>query len=62
MEDVTRFPGHIACNSASRSEIVLPVKDKTGGIVGVLDVDHDVPGAFDQTDGKYLAAILELLR
>ena len=61
VEDVARYPGHIACNSASRSEIVLPLKDKAGAVVAVLDVDHDVVAAFDGTDRKYLSAILELL-
>jgi len=61
VEDVTRFPGHIACSSLSRSEIVVPMKDKTGKITGVLDVDHDIPGAFDLTDRKYLEEILGLL-
>lgn len=61
VEDVTRFPGHIACNSASRSEIVIPIKNGSGEVTGVLDVDQDVPGAFDGTDREYLTAILELL-
>ena len=61
VEDVARYPGHIACNSASRSEIVLPLKDKAGAVVAVLDVDHDVVAAFDDTDRKYLSAVLELL-
>ena len=61
VEDVARYPGHIACNSASRSEIVLPLKDKAGAVVAVLDADHDVVAAFDDTDRKYLSAVLELL-
>jgi GAF domain-containing protein len=44
----------------SRSEIVLPIRDKTGAVTGVLDVDHDIPGAFDLTDQKYLTEILTL--
>lgn len=43
--DVNLFPGHIACSSASRAEIVLPLKDSSGAVTGVLDVDHDAPGA-----------------
>ena len=59
--DVTRFPGHIACSSLSKSEIVIPVMDRDGKITGVLDVDHDSPGAFDLTDQQYLTEILALL-
>ena len=59
--DVTLFPGHIACSAASRSEIVIPFRDRAGEIAGVLDVDHDTAGAFDLTDQKYLSEILGLL-
>jgi GAF domain-containing protein len=61
VDDVNLFPGHIACSSASRSEIVLPLKNKSGEVTGVLDVDQDVTGAFGLTDQKYLAALLGLL-
>ncbi|MCL1933621.1 MAG: GAF domain-containing protein [Candidatus Azobacteroides sp.] len=54
--DVEQFPGHIACSSESKSEIVVPLFDK-GKIVGVLDVDSDRPSAFDEIDAKYLGEI-----
>nr|WP_068892391.1 GAF domain-containing protein [Pedobacter panaciterrae] len=58
--DVDAFPGHIACASASRSEIVVPVfnKDK---IVGVLDVDSEYLSHFDSIDAKYLKEIVSLI-
>lgn len=59
--DVEAFPGHIACSSASRSEIVLPVFDKGGNIAAVLDVDSDVLGDFSETDGEWLEKIVGLL-
>src|ERR1043165_3419180 len=58
--DVEKFPGHIACSSLSRSEIVLPLW-KNGEIVGVLDVDTDALNAFDETDKKYLENVIQLL-
>ena len=58
--DVEQFPGHIACNSASKSEIVVPLFNK-GEIVGVLDIDHDQLNTFDETDAKYLEMILTAL-
>lgn len=58
--DVEQFPGHIACSSLSRSEIVLPLF-KDGEVVGVLDVDSTDLNTFDETDQRYLAAILQLL-
>lgn len=51
--DVELFPGHIACSSASKSEIVVPVR-KNGAVVAVLDVDSDTLSDFDQTDLEYL--------
>lgn len=60
VDDVSRFPGHIACSSRSKSEIVLPVRNREGHIVGVLDVDHDAVGAFDPADKKYLEEIAAL--
>lgn len=56
--DVEAFPGHIACSSSTRSEIVLPVWDKSGGLIGVFDIDSDQPDAFDQADSDGLSAIL----
>ncbi|ARE40517.1 hypothetical protein RGUI_2376 [Rhodovulum sp. P5] len=57
--DVDAFPGHIACASSTRSEIVLPVWDREGVLLGVLDIDSDQPAAFDQADAAGLAALLE---
>ena len=56
--DVDKFPGHIACSSESRSEIVVPVW-KDGEIIAVLDIDSREPGCFDETDGKYLEIIVK---
>lgn len=58
--DVEQFPGHIACSSLSRSEIVLPVF-KQGQIIGVLDVDSSELNSFDEIDEEYLTQILQLL-
>ena len=58
--DVDEFPGHIACASASRSEIVLPFY-KGSEIVGVLDVDSEYLAHFDDVDALYLKEILSLL-
>lgn len=59
VEDVEAFPGHIACSSSTRSEIVLPVRNGAGAVIGVLDIDSDQPGAFTQEDADRLAALLE---
>lgn len=59
--DVHAFPGHIACDSATNSEIVLPVFDKAGNLAAVLDVDSTQPDAFDEVDREGLAAICEIL-
>jgi L-methionine (R)-S-oxide reductase len=61
VEDVDQFPGHIACSSLSKSEIVLPLFNKQDGVVGVLDVDSDELSSFDATDEKYLKQIINLL-
>ena len=58
--DVEKFPGHIACSSESRSEIVVPVW-KAGEIVAVLDIDSRELGCFDDTDRVYLEKIIESL-
>jgi len=52
--DVDKFPGHIACSSDSRSEIVVPIKNSQGKICAVLDVDSIQLATFDETDKKYL--------
>lgn len=59
--DVELFPGHIACNSASRSEIVVPLLAADGSVAGVLDIDSDSPDAFDATDAAALEWIAALL-
>ena len=56
--DVDAFPGHIACASTTRSELVLPVRNGAGTLLGVLDLDSNTPNAFTQTDATRLAAIL----
>lgn len=58
--DVDAFPGHIACASASRSEIVLPLH-KGNEVIGVLDVDSEYLAHFDDIDAKYLQQIINLL-
>jgi len=60
VDDVDAFPGHIACSSASKSEIVVPVM-KDGVVFGVLDVDSDQLAIFDDTDRKYLEELMEIL-
>ena len=55
--DVEQFPGHIACNSGSKSEIVVPLFEN-GEIIGVLDIDSDRLNAFDEIDAKYLEKLL----
>jgi GAF domain-containing protein len=59
--DVEKFPGHIACSSLSKSEIVLPLFSDSK-IVGVLDVDSSTLDSFDETDEMYLQKIVDLIR
>jgi len=56
--DVDAFEGHIACASSTRSELVLPVHDGSGALIGVFDIDSNVPDAFSQQDADALTAIL----
>lgn len=56
--DVDAFPGHIACASSTRSELVLPVIDAAGVLLGVFDIDSNQPAAFTPQDAEALAAIL----
>ncbi|MCT8158460.1 GAF domain-containing protein [Pseudoruegeria sp. SHC-113] len=56
--DVDAFPGHIACASSTRSELVLPVWNGQGDLLGVFDLDSDLPGAFTEADAEALAGIL----
>jgi GAF domain-containing protein len=58
VDDVEAFPGHIACSSSTRSEIVLPVRDGAGRLIAVLDIDSDRPAAFAEADAEGLGAIL----
>ncbi len=57
--DVEAFPGHIACSSSTRSEIVLPVRDGRGALIGVFDIDSDRPAAFTEEDAAGLSSILD---
>jgi len=59
--DVEKFPGHIACDSRSRSEIVIPINNSNGEIAGVLDVDSNKPDQFDETDATWLKKIVTLI-
>ena len=59
--DVEQFPGHIACSSASRSEIVVPVHGPDGAVTAVLDIDSDRLATFDGTDQVWLEKIVTLL-
>ena len=61
VEDVHSFPGHIACDSRSNSEIVIPFKNREGEIIGVLDVDSKKKASFSAIDSKWLTKILELV-
>lgn len=58
--DVEQFPGHIACSSASRSEIVVPLKHD-GEVIAVLDIDSAELNTFDETDKEYLERVANLL-
>lgn len=59
--NVEAFPGHIACSSDSKSEIVVPIINKTGNVIGVLDVDSDHLNHFDSIDALYLNEIAQWL-
>lgn len=58
--DVHQFPGHIACDCASRSEIVLPIH-KNGEVIGVLDIDSPIEGRFSEADEEGLQVFVEIL-
>lgn len=58
VDDVNAFPGHIACSSHTRSEIVVPVFAPDGRLLGVLDVDSDLPAAFTEADQRGLEALM----
>lgn len=59
--DVDKFPGHIACDSRSRSEIVVPVKNENNQIIALLDVDSKFTDSFDEIDKEGLEKIVELI-
>ena len=59
VEDVEQFPGHIACSSLSRSEIVVPLCDKAGEVRAVLDIDSTELGDFDDTDRQWLEQMMQ---
>lgn len=60
--DVDAFPGHIACDSRTRSEIVVPVTNDSGNLVAVLDLDSRLPATFDEVDREHLEAIARSMR
>lgn len=55
--DVDAFPGHIPCDTASRSELVVPIEARDGRLIGVLDLDSPDPGRFDERDARGLEAV-----
>ena len=57
--DVDAFPGHIACASSTHSELVLPVRNGAGELLGVFDIDSDLPAAFTEGDAAELQALLD---
>lgn len=59
--NVHDFPGHIACDSASNSEIVLPIRNQAGDVVAVLDIDSPVLGRFDEDDKEGLLEIIQVI-
>ncbi len=61
VDDVHSFPNHIACDSRSKSEIVVPFKNREGKIIGVLDVDSSQKNSFSEIDARWLEKILELI-
>ena len=61
VKDVHEFPGHIACDSASNSEIVLPLHDKSGKVVAVLDIDSPTLGRFSEADGEGILLLQPIL-
>lgn len=61
VEDVNQFPGHIACNAASQSEIVIPLFSQNNDVIAVLDIDSEHLNHFDETDALYLQQITQLL-
>lgn len=60
--DVALFPGHIACDSRSKSEIVVPLRNNRGEVVAILDVDSKELSSFDEVDGAWLEKILTIIK
>lgn len=61
VDDVDKFPGHIVCDSKSRSEIVIPIKSKDGKLLGVFDLDSPVLNRFSESDKQGLEKIIKIL-
>jgi L-methionine (R)-S-oxide reductase len=61
VKNVEAFPDHIACDSRSKSEVVVPLRNSENDIIGVLDVDSDKLNSFDMIDAKYLEKIVQLI-
>lgn len=61
VEDVNQFPGHIFCDSASQSEVVVPLKTPEGDVIGVLDIDAPIMNRFDEVDREYLEEFVAIL-
>ena len=61
VKNVHDFPGHIACDSRSNSEIVVPIRDRQGNIFGILDVDSKELNSFDETDAFWLEKIVGMI-
>lgn len=61
VKDVHDFPGHIACDSSSRSELVMPLHDKSGRVIAVLDIDSPAIGRFSDTDGDGILLLQPVL-
>ena len=58
IDDVNAFEGHIACSSTTQSELVLPVQNAKGALIGVFDIDSDLPAAFTKADADAFEAVL----
>jgi len=61
VRDVHCFPGHIACDCSSSSELVVPVFDANGNVLGLIDIDSAAPGRFDDADALGLSAVADIL-
>jgi len=61
VSDVEEFPGHVACDGDRRSEIVVPVKDASGSVAAIIDVDCALVEGFDDVDGRWLEQIADFL-